>query len=150
MLFGYPTLTPHIEAFGQSPSKANVTKELANSYTTSLGSSEIGTFDANYKIVGDTNTIKKEQKLILSTLTGNFNNSPVIGYVKMPGAYPQQQQQQQAALPDPFADNTAINHKIETEINGALFPAVYPTTYKTSIKCNFGMSISEMDCKGKN
>lgn len=91
-------------------------------------------------------TIKKEQKLMVSTVTDDFNNSPVIGYVKMPGAY----SQQQTALPNPFADNATINHKIETEINGALSPAGYPTTDKTSIKCNFGMNISEWDCKSMN
>ncbi len=65
---------------------------------------------------------KKEQKLIVSTITDDFNNSPVIGYVKMPTA-PSQQQQQQTTLPNPFADNATINHKIETEINSALSPA---------------------------
>ena len=153
LLFGYLTVTPYIEAFGQSPSKVHITKELANSYTISSGSSEIGTFDANYTIAGDMDAIKKEQKLIVSTITDDFNNSPVIGYVKMPGAYSQQQQQQQQqkTLPNPFADNATINHKIESEINGALSPAVdYPTAAKTSIQCNFGMNISEWNCKITN
>jgi len=131
LLFGYLTITPYIEAFGQFPSNVHITKELANSYTISSGSSEIGTFDANYTIAGDMNTIKKEQKLIVSTITNDFNNSPVIGYVKMPAAS-SQQQQQQTTLPNPFADNATINHKIETEINSALSPAGDPTTAKNT------------------
>lgn len=146
-LFGHVTVTPYIEVFGQSPSKVHITKELANSYTLSSGSSEIGTFDANYTIEGDIDIIKKEQELIVSTITDDFNNSPVIGYVKMPAAPSQQQQQQQTTLPNPFADNATINHKIETEINSALYPAGDPTTAKTSIQCAFGMNISAWNCK---
>ncbi len=54
------TITPYTEVFGQSQSKVHITKELANSYTISSGSSEIGTFDTNYTISGDRDTIKKE------------------------------------------------------------------------------------------
>jgi hypothetical protein len=146
LLFGHLATTSHIEVFGQSPSNVHITKELANSYTISSGSSEIGTFDTNYTIAGDIGTIKKEQELIVSTITNDFNNSPVIGYVKMPGV-PSKQQQQQATLLNPFADNATINHKIETEINSALSPAVDSTADKTSIQCNFGMNISEWNCK---
>ncbi len=149
LLFGHLTISSHIEAFGQSPSKVHITKELTNSYTISSGSSEIRTFDANYTISEDMDTIKKEQKLIVSTITDDFNNSPVIGYVKMPAA-PSQQQQQQTTLPNPFADNATINHKIETEINSALSPAGDSTTAKTSIQCNFGMNIPEWNCKSTN
>ncbi len=151
LLFGYMTINTYIEVFGQSPSKVHITKELANSYTISSGSSEIGTFDTNYTITGDIDTIKKEQKLIVSTITNDFNNSPVIGYVKMPAASSQQQQQQQqTTLPNPFADNATINHKIETVINRALSPAGDSTTAKTSIQCNFGMNIAEWNCKSMN
>lgn len=146
LLFGYMTITPYIEAFGQSPSKVHITKELANSYTISSGSSKIGTFDTNYTIAWDIDTIKKEQKLIVSTITNDFNNSPVIGYVKMPAAS-SQQQQQQTTLPNPFADNASINLKIETVINSALSHAGDPTTAKTPIQCNFGMNIVEWNCK---
>ena len=151
LLFGHLTITSHIEVFGQSPSKVLITKELANSYTISSGSSEIGTFDANYTISGDLNTIKREQKLIASTITDDFSKSPVIGYVKMPAApSQQQQQQQQTTLPNPFADNATINHKIETEINSALPLAVDSATAKLSIQCNFGMDIPEWNCKSTN
>ncbi len=146
LLFGYMTIIPYSEVFGQIQPKIQITKDLANSYTISSGFSEIGTFDANYTISGDMDTIKKEQKLIVSTITNDFSNSPVVGYVKMPAA-PTQHQQQQATLPNPFADNATINHKIETEINGALYPAGDPTTAKTSIQCNFGMNISAWNCK---
>jgi hypothetical protein len=149
LLFGYMTTTPYMEVSGQSPSKIHITKELANSYTISSGSSQIGTFDANYTVSGDMDMIKKEQKLIVSTITNDFNNSPVIGYVKMPPA-PSQQQQQQTTLPNPFADNATINNKIETEINSALSPAGDSTTAKTSIQCNFGMNIAEWNCKSTN
>jgi hypothetical protein len=149
LLFGHLMITSHVEAFGQSPSTVHITKELANSYTISSGSSEIGTFDTNYTITGDMDTIKKEQKLIVSTITNDFNNSPVIGYVKMPAAS-SQQQQQQTTLPNPFADNATINHKIKTVINSALSPAGDSPAAKTSIQCNFGMNIAEWNCKSMN
>ncbi len=149
LLFGHLSTTPYNDALGQSPTKVHITKDLANSYTISSGSSEIGTFDTNYTISGDMDTIKKEQKLIVSTITNDFNSSPVIGYVKMPAAS-SQQQQQQTTLPNPFADNTTINHKIETEINSALFPSGDSTTAKSPIQCNFGMNISGWDCNSRS
>ena len=149
LLFGHLTVSSYFEVFGQSQSEVHITKEMANSYTILSGSSQIGTFDANYTITGDMDTIKKEQKLIVLTITDDFSNSPVIGYVKMPAAPSQQQQQQQTTLPNPFADNATINHKIETEINSALPPAGDSPTAKISIQCNFGMDIPEWNCKSE-
>ncbi len=87
--------------------------------------------------------------MIVSTITNDFNNSPVMGYVKMPAAS-SQQQQQQTTLPNPFADNATINHKIKTEINSALSHAGNSTAGKLPIQCNFGMNISGWDCKSMN
>ena len=142
--FGYLTISTNFKVFGQPPSAVQITKDLANSYTISSGSSKIGTFDTNYTIVGNMDTIKKEQKLIISTITEDFNNSPVIGYVKASNA---SGPQQQATLPNPFADNATINQKIEAEINGSLTSAGNPTIDITSIQCNFGMDISGWNCK---
>ncbi len=146
--FGYLTFTNYLEVFGQSPSPVQITKDLSNSYTISTGSSEVGTFDTNYTVLGNMDIIKKEQKLIISTITNDFNNSPIIGYIKIPAApAQQQQQQQQTTLSNPFADNATINQNIEIEINNVLSSAGNSNTSKASIQCNFGMNISEWDCK---
>jgi hypothetical protein len=142
--FGYLTITPNLEALGQSPSTVQITKDLTNSYTISSGSSEVGTFDTNYTIVGNMDAIKKEQKLIISTITEDFNKSPVIGYVKTANA---SGPHQQATLPNPFADNATVNQKIVTEINGSLSSPVNLNADSTTIQCNFGMKISEWNCK---
>src|SRR5215210_2387061 len=96
------TNAPTFNVYGQpstststsSPSSTSVqiTKDLTNSYTISSGSSQIGTFHATYTILGNVDTIKKEQKLIISTITGDFDTSPFIGYIKTSAAPTQQQQ----------------------------------------------------------
>ncbi|MER5175955.1 MAG: hypothetical protein ABJB73_09300 [Candidatus Nitrosocosmicus sp.] len=158
MSFGNLTITPHSRVFGQSSSSSSstvqITKDLTNSYSISSGSSKIGTFDTKYTILGNIDTIKKEQKLIISTITSDFNNSPIIGYIKTSMAstqkqqmQQQQQQQQQPTLPNPFADKTSIKQKIATEITSALFTSKNSNTAKTFIQCDFGMSILQWNCK---
>lgn len=96
--FGNLTIAPHSEVFGQSSSTVQITKDLANSYTISSGSLKIGTFDTKYTILGNVDILKKEQKLIISTITSDFNSSPILGYIKtsiVPAQQQQQMQQQQ-------------------------------------------------------
>jgi len=153
---GNLTIAPYLAVFGQSlpssPTTVQITKDSSNSYKISSGSSEIGEFDTSYTILGNIETIKNEQKLIISTITNDFNNSPVIGYIKISPTSSQQQQQkqqEQTTLSNPFADKATINQKIETEINNALSSAGNPNTPISNIQCHFGMNISEWNCKNQ-
>jgi hypothetical protein len=92
-------------------------------------------------------SIKKEQKLIVSTITSDFNNSPVIGHIK---ASVGSTQQKQPTLPNPLAYKATINKKIETEIGNALsFTLGNSNISKTSIQCDFGSSLSDWKCKSQ-
>ncbi len=136
--------TLYSEVFGQSTPTVQITKDLTNSYIISSSSSQIGTFHSTYTISGNVDTIKKDQKLIISTITGDFNNSSIVGYVKI-SAVPKQQQQ--PTSPNPFADKTTISKKIETEISSVLSSSTSSNFVKTSIHCDFGMSLSDWKCK---
>jgi hypothetical protein len=128
-----------------SSSNVQITKELTNSYTISSGSSQVGSFDTKYTILGNIDALKKEQKLIVSTVTSDFNSSPVIGYIKTSSG--SSGQQQQPTLSNPFADKSTISQKISTEINNAISSSSALNTAKASIQCDFGMSISQWNCK---
>ena len=147
------TTTSNLGVFAQNTSSSassniRITKDLTNSYTISSGSSQIGSFDTKYTITGYTDAIKKEQKLIVSTISSDFNSSPVIGYIKTSGGeVGASNQQQKTTLPNPFADKTAINQKISTEINNSIASASTSNIAKTFIQCDFGMSISQWTCK---
>lgn len=147
------TTTSNLGVFAQNTSSSassniRITKDLTNSYTISSGSSQIGSFDTKYTITGYTDAIKKEQKLIVSTISSDFNSSPVIGYIKTSGGgVATSNQQQKMTLPNPFADKTAINQKISTEINNSIASALTSNIAKTFIQCDFGMSISQWTCK---
>lgn len=88
--------------------------------TISSGSSRVRTFDSTYTILGNIDIIKKEQKIIISTINEDFNNSPIVGYIKTSLVPGQQQQLQPPTLPNPFTNKATINQKIETEISSAL------------------------------
>jgi hypothetical protein len=143
------------KVFGQSPSLLStgsssatilITKDLTNSYTISSGFSQIGNFETKYAILGNIDTLKKEQNLIISTITKDFDNSPIVGYVKISSA---NNQQNSPTLANPFADKATINQKIGTELNNALTSTSKLNTAKSSIQCNFGMSISQWTCKSQ-
>ena len=129
-----------------STSNVLITKDLTNSYTISSGSSQIGLFNAKYTILGNINNLKEEQKLIISTVTSDFNSSPVAGYVKVSSGG-SGQQQLNPTLANPFADKLTINQKITTEINNAISSASSANTAKASIQCDFGSNIGKWSCK---
>ena len=129
-----------------SPSTVQISKDLTNSYIISSGSSKIGTFYTKYMVLGNIDALNKEQKLIISTITTDFNNSPVVGYVRASSG---NLQQQNPTLANPFADKTTINQKIESELSNALTATSKLNTAKASIDCNFGMSIDLWTCKSR-
>ncbi len=136
-----------VQPTSPSSSSIQITKDLSNSYTISSGSSSIGTFDATYRVLGNVDSIKKEQNLIISAITDDFNDSPIAGYVEVSADSTTEQQQQQPTLPNPFADNTTISQKIETEINNAISSAEKSNFAETSIQCNFGMNLQDWKCR---
>lgn len=63
LFFGSMAIIHISEAFGQSVSIVKIAKNLTNSYTISSGSSNIGSFGANYTILGNIDTLKKRTKV---------------------------------------------------------------------------------------
>ncbi len=152
LLIGNPlSIHPYSKAYGQlslpssTTTTIKITKHMINSYTISSDSSSIDTFGTNYTILGNKDSIKKEQKLVTSTIKDDFNKSPIIGYVK--ASAKTTTSPAVATLPNPFADKTTINQKIETEINNALSSTVNTNFAKISIQCDFGMNLPDWKCK---
>jgi hypothetical protein len=146
--FAFRTLlvSPIDKIFGQSTSSTvKISKDLTNSYTIPSGASKIGICDTKYTILGNIDALKKEQKLVISTITIDFDNSPVVGYIKTSLA--NNQQQQSPTLANPFADKATINQKIDTELSIAFTFVSTLNTAAASIECNFGMSIAQWTCK---
>ncbi len=83
----------------------------------------------------------------MSTITADFNNSPILGYIK---TSTDPTQQQQPTMPNPFADKPTINKKIEAEISSALSSSSGDLKIsKASIQCDFGTSLSDWKCKSQ-
>ncbi len=146
--FGNLSSAHYSKVYGQpssSSSTVKITKNLNNSYIISSGSSSIGTFDTTYTILGNKDAIKKEQKLVISTVQDDFDKSPIIGYVKI-SKTSSIQQKQSPTLPNPFADIMTINQKIKTEISSALTSAATTNFAKISIQCDFGMNLPNWKC----
>ncbi len=155
LAFGNLSSAHYSKVYGQPSSSLSstttttvkITKNLNNSYIISSGSSSIGIFDTTYTISGNKDVIKKEQKLVISTVQDDFDKSPIIGYIKISKtSSTQQKQQQQPTLPNPFADITTINQKIKTEINTAMTSAANTNFAKISIQCDFGMNLPNWKC----
>ena len=56
----------------------HITKDGTNSYLISGGSSNIGTFDTSYRIVGERSAVRASEELIITTITEDFRRSPTI------------------------------------------------------------------------
>lgn len=133
-----------LSVFGQIISPIKITKQLNNSYTLLGGSSNIGPFSITYKILGNIIDIKKNQQLIISTIKQDFNDSPIIEYIKSSTIF---NNQKSIMLPNPFVSKTIINQNIEKLINNAIISSKNSNTVKILIQCNFGNMISQWNCK---
>ena len=91
-------------------STIHITKDSSNSYVLSSGSSQIGTFDTTYTIVGSITSLKQSTDLITSTIKKDFDQSPFIGYVI---AYKNKSDTKLPTLANPFVDKSMINEKIK-------------------------------------
>jgi hypothetical protein len=127
----------------ESSSSLHITKQSSNSYALSSGSSQIGSFDTTYTILGSVSSIKMSQNLITSTIINDYDKSPFIGYVI---ADKSGTNSQSLGLANPFADKTTINTKIKNEIQKSIDSSSKINTQEAVIKCDFGMELNKWNC----
>ncbi len=124
-------------------STIHITKDASNSYVLSSGSSQIGTFDTTYTILGGVTSLKQSTDLIISTIIKDFDKSPFIGYII---AHKSKSDTKLPTLANPFVDKSTINEKIKNEIQSSISSAQKLKTSQAEIKCTFGMEINDWKC----
>ena len=141
------TTTTPPTAEQQQQQTVHITKDGTNSYVLSGGSSSIGSFDTTYRVVGERSAIRSAENLIISTITDDFSSSPTIGYVRA-GNMTTTGAAQDATLPNPFASPEQITERITSELRRVITEAENntPQGQHVEIKCDFGMTLDEMQC----
>ena len=124
-------------------STIHITKDASNSYVLSSGSSQIGTFDTTYTILGSVTSLKQSTDLVISTIIKDFDKSPFIGYII---AHKSKSDTKLPTLANPFVDKSTINEKIKNEIQSSISSAQKLKTSQAEIKCTFGMEINDWKC----
>jgi hypothetical protein len=124
-------------------STIHITKDASNSYVLSSGSSQIGTFDTTYTILGSVTSLKQSTDLIISTIIKDFDKSPFIGYII---AHKSKSDTKLPTLANPFVDKSTINEKIKNEIQSSISSAQKLKTSQAEIKCSLGMEINDWKC----
>ena len=124
-------------------STIHITKDASNSYVLSTGSSQIGTFDTTYTILGSVTSLKQSTDLVISTIIKDFDKSPFIGYII---AHKSKSDTKLPTLANPFVDKSTINEKINNEIQSSISSAQKLKTSQAEIKCTFGMEINDWKC----
>lgn len=124
-------------------STIHITKDASNSYVLSSGSSQIGTFDTTYTILGSVTSLKQSTDLVISTIIKDFDKSPFIGYII---AQKSKSDTKLPTLANPFVDKSTINEKIKNEIQSSISSAQKLKTSQAEIKCTFGMEINDWKC----
>jgi hypothetical protein len=126
-----------------SASTIHITKDASNSYALSSGSSQIGTFDTTYTILGSVPSLKQSTDLVISTIINDFDKSPFIGYIIAPKS---KSDTKLPTLANPFVDKSTINEKIKNEIQSSISSSQKLKTSQAEIKCSFGMEINDWKC----
>lgn len=126
-----------------SASTIHITKDASNSYALSSGSSQIGTFDTTYTILGSVTSLKQSTDLVISTIINDFDKSPFIGYIIAPKS---KSDTKLPTLANPFVDKSTINEKIKNEIQSSISSSQKLKTSQAEIKCSFGMEINDWKC----
>lgn len=136
------------EGQGGGKQTLHITKDATNSYTIFSGASFIGSFDTTYSIVGGVSSINTSKDLIIYTIIEDFGSSPTIGYINATSSISSgfQTNPNQPTLPNPFANEEAINEKIRKEISTAIDSAAQSNFANGEIKCTFGTSLDEFKC----
>jgi hypothetical protein len=125
----------------------HIIKDATNSYTISSGASFIGSFDTTYSIIGNASSMEASKDLIISTITEDFGNSPIAGYVNNNSSSSASQANlDQPSLPNPFATKDAIDKKIRSEITTSIDNAAKSDHVEGEIKCIFGASLDDFKC----
>lgn len=124
-------------------STIHITKDTSNSYVLSSSSSQIGTFDTTYTILGSVTSLKQSTDLVISTIIKDFDKSPFIGYII---AHKSKSDTKLPTLANPFVDKSTINEKINNEIQSSISSAQKLKTSQAEIKCSFGMEINDWKC----
>jgi hypothetical protein len=124
-------------------STIHITKDASNSYLLSSGSSQIGTFDTTYTILGSVTSLKQSTDFVISTIIKDFDKSPFIGYII---AHKSKSDTKLPTLANPFVDKSTINEKIKNEIQSSISSAQKLKTSQAEIKCTFGMEINDWKC----
>src|SRR5215203_4894387 len=134
----------------QQQQTIHITKDGTNSYVLSGGSSNVGSFDTTYRVVGERSAIRASEDLIISTITSDFSSSPTIGYV-MAGNMTTTTAggaADAATLPNPFATPEQITERITNELRRVISETENNTSQgqELEIKCGFGMTLEDMQC----
>ena len=139
------TTTEATTSTGEQQSTIYITKDGTNSYIISSGSSSVGSFDTAYRVAGERSAIRAAEDLIISTITSDFSSSPTIGYVMVGNTT---SASANATLPNPFASTEMITERITNELRRVIIEAENNTVegQDVEIKCEFGMTLEDMQC----
>lgn len=145
------TTTPPPPAAGQQQQQQTIliTRHGSNSYVISGSSSSVGSFDTTYRVAGERSAIRGAEHLIISTITDDFRKSPTIGYITPNSTTTTgTTTAPKPTLPNPFATPDQITERITTEVRRVISEAESNTSQGqyVEIKCNFGMSLEDMQC----
>jgi PKD repeat protein len=146
------TLTSETAGQQEQQTVIHITKDGTNSYLISGGSSNIGTFDTSYRIVGERSAVRASEELIITTITEDFRRSPTIGYIRAGTTTANTDTAQDtttgATLPNPFATPEQITERITSELRRVIGSAENNTRQGQlmEIKCDFGMTLDDMHC----
>ncbi|MBA3749604.1 MAG: hypothetical protein H0X03_01665 [Nitrosopumilus sp.] len=111
----------------------------------------VGTFDTTYTVAGSSDSLNKSRDLIISTIIGDFDKSPTIGYIRAENVTNPNiiydQTEDMPSIGNPFVDINTINSTITQEISNVI-SAVHGRDFSTvAIKCDFGMNIKDFKCE---
>jgi hypothetical protein len=140
------TTTEATTSTGEQQSTIYITKDGTNSYIISGGSSSVGSFDTTFRVAGERSAIRAAEDLIISTITSDFSSSPTIGYVMVGNTTTSASAN--ATLPNPFASTEMITERITNELRRVIIEAENNTVegQDVEIKCEFGMTLEDMQC----
>jgi hypothetical protein len=124
-----------------------ITKSGTNTYVLSGQMSSIGSFDTNYRIVGERNALRTQENLTISTITTDFKASPTIGYIRVSNVTVNTANAA-TAIPNPFATPEQITAKITSELTKIIDEAENNTSQGqyTEIMCSFHTTLDDMHC----
>ncbi len=142
-----PTPTPPLTGGGgqeqeQQQQIIHITKASTNSYLLygDLSRANIGSFDTTYTVVGERSVVRAAENLIISTITSDFRNSPIIGYISTGTP--------ESPRSSPFATPEQVTERITNELRRAISEAGTNRAQSPiwEIKCDFGMTLEQMGC----